>query len=31
MDKLERLRELFVGRHFDREVILLCVRISGSS
>ena len=26
MDKLERLKELFVGRHFDREVILLCVR-----
>jgi DDE domain len=26
VDKLERLKELFVGRHFDREVILLCVR-----
>ena len=26
MDKLERLEELFAGRHFDREVILLCVR-----
>ena len=26
MDKLERLEKLFVGRHFDREVILLCVR-----
>ncbi len=26
MDKLERLKEQFVGRHFDREVILLCVR-----
>src|ERR1700745_3433679 len=26
MDKLERLDELFAGRHFDREVILLCVR-----
>jgi transposase-like protein len=26
MHKLERLEELFAGRHFDREVILLCVR-----
>jgi transposase-like protein len=26
MDKLERREELFAGRHFDREVILLCVR-----
>ena len=26
MDKLEGLEELFAGRHFDREVILLCVR-----
>jgi transposase-like protein len=26
MDKLERLEKLFAGRHFDREVILLCVR-----
>ena len=26
MDKLERLDDLFAGRHFDREVILLCVR-----
>ena len=26
MDKLERLNELFMGRHFDRGVILLCVR-----
>lgn len=26
MDKLKRLEELFAGRHFDREVILLCVR-----
>ena len=26
MDKLERLKELFVGRHFDLDVILLCVR-----
>ena len=26
MDELERLEELFAGRHFDREVILLCVR-----
>jgi transposase-like protein len=26
MDKLENLEELFVGRHFDREVIILCVR-----
>jgi len=26
MSKLERPDELFAGRHFDREVILLCVR-----
>jgi transposase-like protein len=26
MDKLERLGELFAGRHFDHEIILLCVR-----
>ena len=26
MDKLETLDELFAGRHFDREVIILCVR-----
>jgi hypothetical protein len=26
MDKRERLGELFAGRHFDREIILLCVR-----
>jgi hypothetical protein len=26
MDKLENLEELFVGRHFDHEVIILCVR-----
>ena len=26
MDKLETLEELFGGRHFDREVIILCVR-----
>ena len=26
MDKLESLKELFAGRHFDREVIILCVR-----
>ena len=26
MDKLKHLEELFAGRHFDREVILLCVR-----
>ena len=26
MGKPERLEELFAGRHFDREVILLCVR-----
>src|ERR1700722_7081448 len=24
--KLERLEELFAGGHFDREIILLCVR-----
>ena len=26
MDKLESLQELFAGRHFDRDVIILCVR-----
>ena len=26
MDKLENLEELFAGRHFDRDVIILCVR-----
>jgi transposase-like protein len=26
MDKPETLEALFVGRHFDREVIILCVR-----
>jgi transposase-like protein len=26
MDKLESLEELFAGRHFDREVIIPCVR-----
>jgi transposase-like protein len=26
MTKLARVEELFVGRHFDREVIILCVR-----
>ena len=26
MDKLESLEEVFAGRHFDREVIILCVR-----
>ena len=26
MGKLENLKELFAGRHFDREVIILCVR-----
>jgi transposase-like protein len=26
MDKLERLEQLFAGRHFDRDVIILCVR-----
>lgn len=26
MSKLESLEELFAGRHFDREVIILCVR-----
>jgi transposase-like protein len=26
MNKLESLEELFAGRHFDREVIILCVR-----
>jgi transposase-like protein len=26
MGKLESIDELFGGRHFDREVIILCVR-----
>lgn len=26
MSKLKSLEELFAGRHFDREVIILCVR-----
>ncbi|MGF6851242.1 transposase-like protein [Paraburkholderia sp. CI3] len=26
MSKLNGLDELFAGRHFDREVIILCVR-----
>ncbi|MGC1409639.1 MAG: hypothetical protein WA864_11915 [Acetobacteraceae bacterium] len=26
MNKPETLEALFVGRHFDREVIILCVR-----
>src|SRR3954466_3100095 len=26
MNKLKSLEELFGGRHFDREIILLCVR-----
>jgi hypothetical protein len=26
MGKLENLDELFAGRHFDRDVIILCVR-----
>ena len=26
MGKLESLDELFAGRHFDRDVIILCVR-----
>ena len=26
MDKLKSVQELFEGRHFDREVIILCVR-----
>ena len=26
MGKLKSLKELFAGRHFDREVIILCVR-----
>jgi transposase-like protein len=26
MSKLKRMEELFAGRHFDREVIILCVR-----
>ena len=26
MSKLQGLEELFEGRHFDREVIILCVR-----
>ena len=26
MGELKGIRELFEGRHFDREVIILCVR-----
>jgi transposase-like protein len=26
MDKLESLEQLFAGRHFDCDVIILCVR-----
>jgi len=26
MGKLESLKDLFTGRHFDRDVIVLCVR-----
>jgi transposase-like protein len=26
MSKLKNLDELFDGRHFDREIIILCVR-----
>ncbi|ANB77800.1 hypothetical protein AYM40_36180 (plasmid) [Paraburkholderia phytofirmans OLGA172] len=26
MSKLKSLDELFAGRHFDREIIILCVR-----
>ena len=26
MSKLKNLEELFGGRHFDREIIILCVR-----
>ena len=26
MSKFKSLEELFAGRHFDREVIILCVR-----
>ena len=26
MSRLSRVEELFAGRHFDREVIILCVR-----
>ena len=26
MGKLKGVQELFEGRHFDREVIILCVR-----
>ena len=26
MGKLKSMQELFEGRHFDREVIILCVR-----
>jgi hypothetical protein len=26
MSKLKSLEELFSGRHFDREIIILCVR-----
>ena len=28
MGKLKSIEELFEGRHFDREVIILCVRLS---
>ncbi len=31
MGKVKAVAELFEGRHFDREVIILCVRIFGSS
>ena len=27
MGKLKAVAELFEGRHFDREVIILCVRV----
>ena len=27
MRKLKAVAELFEGRHFDREVIILCVRV----
>jgi hypothetical protein len=30
MDKLERLEKLFAGRHFDREVVLLCSAVVSS-
>jgi transposase-like protein len=26
MGELRGMKELFVGRHFDREIIVLCVR-----